>query len=157
MGVCEGPPGRVPANPMKLLMSVVAALSIAVLVAPAGTAAVARNATPGTYSGKKTEITVDSTSHVLVMRLPVHAKCKGGRRPSNEGDYRPSGLGPFTVESDGSFTNVEPGTQPLPSQTVIKGKIVGTKASGTVVEPAFQDKGFDCARFKAKWTAHLKH
>jgi hypothetical protein len=117
-------------------------------------AASSPKAVPGaTYSGTETKLVVDATGHsVRVIALPVHAKCKGDA-PSNEGDYGTGGLGPFTIAADGSFTNVAEGQRAGATQSVIKGRFAGAKVRGTVVEPAFTDKGFDCARFSGTWTA----
>ena len=121
--------------------------------APAGAAATPKVVPGATYQGKGTELVVDAAgTSVTVMALPVHAECKG-TAPSNEGDYGPSGLGPFTIAANGTFTNVAKGSTPGATQSVIKGKFVGAKVAGTVVEPAFQDKGFDCAKFTGSWTA----
>jgi hypothetical protein len=122
-------------------------------VAPAGAASEPKVVPGATYEGEGAKLTVDAAgTSVTVLALPVHAKCKGDA-PANEGDYGPSGLGPFTIASDGSFTNVAEGTEPSPTQAVIRGTFRGATVTGTVVEPAFRDKGFDCARFSGKWTA----
>jgi hypothetical protein len=124
-----------------------------IAVAPAG-AADSKQAVPGaTYASKDTKLSVDAAgAHVQVLALPVHASCKGDA-PENEGDYGPTGLGPFTIASDGTFTNVAEGTKPGATQTLITGKFTGTKVTGTVVVPAFEDKGFDCAKFRGSWSA----
>lgn len=131
--------------------------SVALVVAGTPTAAGAASApkaVPGaTYQGAGTELTVDASgTTVRVLALPVHAKCKG-KAPTNEGDYSPSGLGPFTIAADGTFTNVAKGDEPGATQSVIKGRFAGAKVSGTIVEPAFEDKGFDCARYRGAWKA----
>jgi len=120
---------------------------------PAG-AASSTTVVPGaTYAGTGTKLAVDASgTEVRVLALPVHAKCKG-KAPSNEGDYGPSGLGPFGIGKDGTFSNLEPGEKAGPTQAVIRGKFTGATAQGTVVEPAFTDKGFDCAKFSGSWKA----
>ncbi len=117
-------------------------------------AASASKAVPGaTYAGTGTKLLVDvGGATVRVVSMPLHPKCQG-EAPSNEGDYGPEGLGPFSIQSDGSFSNVPKGQQAGATQTVIRGKFVGSTASGTVVEPAFKDKGFDCAKFTGRWSA----
>ncbi|MDQ1430246.1 MAG: hypothetical protein QOF40_848 [Actinomycetota bacterium] len=122
----------------------------------AGTAgaASAPNAVPGaSYEAKGTKLVVDAAgTSVTVQQLPVHAACKGAA-PSNEGDYGSSGLGPFRIAANGTFTNIANGAKPSATQTVIKGKFAGARVTGTVVEPAFNDKGFDCAKFSGPWSA----
>jgi hypothetical protein len=140
--------------------SVALALAGAVGVA-AGGAAGASGASPpaipgATYEGKETKLVVDALGKsATVPALPVHAKCKNGHAPSNEGQYGAVGLGPFPILKDGTFTNIRPGTKPAAGQTVIKAKFMGAKVSGTVIEPPLKDpsKGFDCERFEGSWTA----
>ena len=121
--------------------------------APASLAATTIVVPGATYQGKGTELVVDADgTSVTVMKLPVHAACKG-TAPSNEGDYGPSGLGPFTIAANGTFTNIAKGSKPGATQSVIKGKFAAAKVVGTVVEPAFQDKGLDCAKFRGSWSA----
>lgn len=131
---------------------VAAAVTVAVLVGVASAASAGKAVSGATYRGGGTELVVDAAgSAVRVLRLPVHARCKGAA-PTNEGDYG-SGLGPFAIASDGTFTNVAKGAKPMATQTVIKGRFAGADARGTVVVPAFKDKGFDCARFSGSWKA----
>jgi hypothetical protein len=120
----------------------------------AASAASAPKVTPGaTYSGAETKLVVDAGgTTVQVLALPVHADCKG-KAPSNEGDYGPSGLGPFTIAKDGSFTNVPDGQAQAATQAAITGRFSGATVSGTVTEPAFEDKGFDCKKFSGTWKA----
>lgn len=133
---------------------VVAAVSVG-FASPAG-AASSPKAIPGaSYQGKGTELAVDAAGKlVTVQQLPVKPVCKGSA-PSNEGDYGSSGLGPFTIAADGSFTNIPKGQKPGKTQTVVKGRFSGAKVSGTVVESAFKDeaKGFDCKAFSGSWSA----
>jgi hypothetical protein len=138
----------------------VAAVGCAALVALSTSMVVAGaagdpKAIPGaTYVAKGTKLVVDATgTEVRVYALPVHAQCKGGNAPENEGFYGTSGLGPFGIGNDGTFSNLEPGEKAGPTQSVIKGRFAGAIVSGTVVEPAFQDKGFDCAKFSGSWKA----
>ena len=81
---------------------------------------------PGaTYQAKGAKLVVDTTgTEVRVLALPVHAECKGDA-PANEGDYGSTGLGPFAIAADGTFSNLEPGQQAGPSQAVIKGRFRG--------------------------------
>jgi hypothetical protein len=132
------------------------ALAFAVVSAAAGPsgAATAPKVVPGaTYSSTGTNLVVDvGGTSVRVVSLPVHAKCKAGA-PSNEGDYGATGLGPFPIKDDGSFTNVAKGQKAGATQTVVRGRFAGATVSGTVVEPALHDKGFDCAKFTGTWKA----
>ena len=146
---------------MRRLVMVVVSVALAVVgaVGTSGSSAVSAATAPvipgATYSGGGTKVTVDPTgATVRVVSLPVHAECKG-RAPANEGDYGPTGLGPFTITRDGRFTNVAKGQKPGPGQTVVEGRFRGRAVSGTVTQPAFQDesKGFDCKRFAGSWTA----
>lgn len=133
---------------------VVLALGGASAVSGAAGAAAAPKVVPGaSYEAKGTKVAVDAAgTSVTVLKLPVHAKCKGAA-PSNEGDYGSPGLGPFPIAANGTFTNIAKGSKPGSTQAVIKGKFAGAKVTGTVVEPAFRDKGFDCARFTGSWSA----
>jgi hypothetical protein len=113
-------------------------------------------AIPGaTYKGSGTELAVETSgATVRVLRLPVHAKCSTSG-PSNAGDYGPSGLGPYTIAKDGTFTNVAKGQHAANGQIVVTGRFAGATVSGTVVVPAIDDsvKGFKCAKFSGSWKA----
>ncbi len=135
---------------------VLGAVALASVSASSGiaTAASTPKVIPGaTYQAKGTKVVVDATgTEVRVLALPVHAQCKGDA-PENEGDYGSTGLGPFGIGKDGSFSNLEPGQQAGSAQAVIKGRFAGATVSGSVVEPAFTDKGFDSAKFSGTWHA----
>lgn len=105
------------------------------------------------YSADETLLTVDVAGKtVTIQQLPVHATCTGNAF-TNEGDYGEPGLGPFTIAADGTFTNIAKGAKPDASQAVIKGRFTGTTVTGTIVDPAFSDKGTECAKFSGKWSA----
>jgi hypothetical protein len=110
------------------------------------------------YNGKHTKLrTTANATGVSVLELPIDQKCKG-RAPSNQGDFGSSGLGPFTVKSDQTFTNGGPGRPTTPGSVIVKGKFSqdGTKVSGTVKVSAFKSsKGFDCKAFSGRWSARL--
>lgn len=119
----------------------------------AGAASAPKVVPSASYVATGTKLVVDAAgTAVTMLQLPVHAKCKGAA-PSNEGDYGSSGLGPFPITANGTFTNIAKGSKPGATQAVIKGKFAGARVTGTVVEPAFKDKGFDCARFTGSWSA----
>jgi hypothetical protein len=136
------------------------ALVVAGAVGTAGgaNAASASGAIPGaTYVGKGAQLTVDVTgTSVTIQKLPIDADCT--KAPANLGDYGSTGLGPFTIGKDGSFTNVARGSKPGPGQTVVKGRFAGGSAKGTVVAAALKDatKGFDCKRYSGSWAASRK-
>ncbi len=126
--------------------------------APAGAATEPKRLKPpfagAQYSGKGTELEIDSVGKaVRIFALPITTKCKTAT-PTNLGDFGSSGLGPFTLAADGSFSNIR-GSAALPSQTVINGRFQGAKVTGTIKDPAFVDevKGFDCPEFNGKFTA----
>jgi hypothetical protein len=120
------------------------------------TAASTPKAIPGaTYKGSGAELDVDVTGKtVRVISLPVHARCKP-KGPSNAGEFGASGLGPFTVAKDGTFTNVAKGENAGKNQIVVKGRFAGAHATGTVVVPPIEDttKGFECAKYSGTWKA----
>ena len=109
---------------------------------------------PGaTYAAEGTELVVDASgTRVRVQALPVHAACKGAA-PENEGDDGAAGLGLFTIDADGRFTNVDAGSAPGATQPLIRGRFAGRTVRGTVVVPAFTDQGFDCKRVSGTWRA----
>jgi len=126
------------------------------LVAAAVTTALAAPVANTTYVAKGTELHTgaDGTT-VSVSKLPIRQKCKGVK-PSNQGDFGSSGLGPFPVKADGTFTNGGRYAPKTPGSVIVKGKFSndGTTVKGTVKVSAFKDsKGFDCKAFVGSFTA----
>jgi hypothetical protein len=136
--------------------SIALAFGVASATAGPSGAATAPKVVPGaTYSGPGAKLVVDvGGTSVRVVSLPVHAQCKP-KGPTNDGDFGPSGLGPYTVAKDGTFTNVAKGQQAGATQTVIRGTFTGATVRGTVVVPAIKDtvKGFSCAKYSGTWKA----
>jgi hypothetical protein len=109
---------------------------------------------PGaTYTAEGTELVVDASgTRVRVLALPVHAACKGAA-PESQGDDGAAGLGLFTIDADGRFTNVDAGSVPVATQPLIRGRFAGRTVHGTVVVPAFTEQGVDCKRVTGTWRA----
>jgi len=123
-------------------------------VAVAASSASTGKVIPGAaYSADETLLTVDVAGKtVTIQQLPAHAQCTGGSS-AGEGDYGEPGLGPFTIAADGTFTNVAKGAKPGATQGVIKGRFTGATVTGTILEPAFSDKGTKCEKYSGKWSA----
>jgi len=136
----------------------VLALALVIGLSHAAAAAASPKAVPGaTYVGKGAVLEVDAAAgSVRIRKLPIHADCR--KAPANQGDYGSTGIGPFAIAKDGTFTNVASGTRARSDQTVIEGRFAGRTVTGTIVEPALRDdaKGFDCKRFSGTWKATRK-
>ena len=105
------------------------------------------------YKGKGTKLQISSDGgSVTVFALPEHNKCKG-KTPTNLGDYAPTGLGPFPIAANGSFSNRSTSSDAFS----LKGRFKGTAVSGTLRSSGFKDtaKGFDCADFSGAFSANL--
>ena len=109
------------------------------------------------YKGKGTLLeTNDEGSGVSVLKLPIAPECK--KAPSDLGDFGSSGIGPFTVKADGSFTNKVSGRKLPPGSVLFRGEFSddGSKVTGTVSQSKFKDsKGLSCDAFKGKFSAKL--
>ena len=77
-----------------------------------------------------------------------------GASPENQGDDGATGLGLFSIDADGRFTNVDAGSAPGATQPLIRGRFAGRTVRGTIVVPAFTDQGFDCKRVARTWRAN---
>lgn len=106
------------------------------------------------YKGKDTAMVItDIDNNVVINKLPVNQECKT-KTPTNLGDFSTSGLGPFPIEDDGSFTSGGGGGE---GAITVKGKFKGNKVTGTLTAGAFKDpaKDFDCAKYSGKFAAKL--
>ncbi|MSO79871.1 MAG: hypothetical protein EXQ79_09750 [Acidimicrobiia bacterium] len=126
--------------------------SAALVVGIAATGALAASSVipQAEYRAKDAKLTISADGRSFqVFALPVKQECKDPT-PANLGDY-PSGLGPFSLDADGSFEFSSPGGLGL------EGKFTAKKVTGTVTASAFKDptKDFDCAKYTGRFSARF--
>lgn len=134
-----------------------AGLAVLLVAMALPVAAASASPLPGAeYRGKGTALAItDAGNAVTISELPVRQPCKG-RTPTNARDYGDPGLGPFTIEADGSFSNGGE-TSKIKGTPIIKGRFRAKKVTGTIKEFAFKDsaKGFDCSKWSGAFSAKL--